>query len=66
MTEKDFGVPEETTTFFAVLRKSEAPRKALDKNIHYDFVLQFYFWPISDGKVVSFQFPTILAPKVHV
>ena len=33
MTEKDFVTPEEILTFFVVSRKTEAFRKALDKNI---------------------------------
>lgn len=64
MTGKDFGIPEETLTFFVVLRKSETSRNALDKNIRYEFVHLFLFFRlIPDSKVVSFQLPTILAPN---
>lgn len=64
MTEKDFMIPERILTFFNVSRKAEAFRMGLDKNIYFDFISLFYFWDRSDGKVVLFQFPTILAPKV--
>lgn len=66
MTEGDFVIPEEILTFFVVSRKTEAFRKALDKNIYFDFVLLFYFCTaqIAKWSNFSFQFPTILAPKV--
>lgn len=59
---KTLGHRKKTWLFFAVWRKSEASRKALDKNICYDFVL-LYFWLFQMAKWSHFRSQLFWHPK---